>query len=120
MNEQNLILNSERTPTELQEIAKRGGVASGIARRKKRTLKEIAILIGEQPFKHPEQIEALQQFADIPEEITHDIAYIARHYLEAERGNVGSARFIAQIRGELADKKQIEGLIMPNFDILRR
>ena len=38
MNEQNLIKNSERTPSELREITKKGGIASGEARRKKATM----------------------------------------------------------------------------------
>lgn len=35
-NEQNLIPNSERTPEELREITRKGGIASGEARRKKK------------------------------------------------------------------------------------
>ena len=38
MNEQNLIKNSERTPSELREITKKGGIASGESRRKKATM----------------------------------------------------------------------------------
>lgn len=38
-NEENLTPNSERTPNERREIAKKGGKASGKARRKKKTLK---------------------------------------------------------------------------------
>ena len=37
-NEQNLIPNSERTPSELREMARKGGIASGEARRKKATM----------------------------------------------------------------------------------
>ena len=43
MNEQNLIPNSERTPSERQEIARKGGIASGEARREKKLAKQIAI-----------------------------------------------------------------------------
>ena len=35
-NEQNLIPNSQRTPEELREITRKGGIASGKARREKR------------------------------------------------------------------------------------
>ena len=35
-NEKNLIPNSERTPEELREITRKGGIASGEARRKKK------------------------------------------------------------------------------------
>lgn len=39
MNEQNLIPNEQRTPSERRENAKKAGIASGEARRKKRDLK---------------------------------------------------------------------------------
>ena len=40
-NEQNLIPNSKRTPSELREITRKGGKASGKARRKKKTMQEL-------------------------------------------------------------------------------
>lgn len=45
MNESNLIPNYERTPEERQEIARKGGIASGEARRRKKTLKEELIIL---------------------------------------------------------------------------
>ena len=44
-NEQNLIPNCERTPSELREMARNGGLASGEARRKRKTLKEELLLM---------------------------------------------------------------------------
>jgi hypothetical protein len=44
MNEENLIPQSERTKEEQREIARMGGIASGEARRRKKTFKE-ALLI---------------------------------------------------------------------------
>ncbi|MBR4973609.1 MAG: phage terminase large subunit, partial [Clostridia bacterium] len=41
MNEKNLIPNSERTPSERREIAKKGGIKSGEARRKKRNTAQL-------------------------------------------------------------------------------
>ena len=40
MNEENLIPNSERSPEELREMARKGGIASGEARKKKKLFKE--------------------------------------------------------------------------------
>lgn len=51
MNEQNLILNSERTPSERQEIARKGGIASGEARREKKLAKQIAIEVLDSTIK---------------------------------------------------------------------
>lgn len=44
-NEQNLIPNSDRTPSQLREMARNGGLASGEARRKRKTLKEELLLM---------------------------------------------------------------------------
>lgn len=43
MNEQNLIPTSQRTKNEQREIARKGGIASGEARREKKLAKQIAI-----------------------------------------------------------------------------
>ena len=48
-NEQNLISLADRTTSEKREIAKKGGKASGEARRKRRTLKEELLLMLEDP-----------------------------------------------------------------------
>ena len=45
MNEKNLIPNSERTPSELREMARKGGLASVESRRKRKSLKEELLLM---------------------------------------------------------------------------
>ena len=40
MNEENLIPNSERSPEELREMGRKGGIKSGEARREKKLFKE--------------------------------------------------------------------------------
>lgn len=45
MNESNLIPMSERTKDEVREIARRGGIASGKARRERKTFKEELITL---------------------------------------------------------------------------
>ena len=45
MNESNLIPNSDRTPKERQELARKAGIASGKARRERKTLKEELLLL---------------------------------------------------------------------------
>ena len=41
MNNENLIPNPERTPSELKEMARKGGIASGEARREKKKVAEL-------------------------------------------------------------------------------
>lgn len=44
-NEQNLVHHSQRTPKERQEIARKGGIASGKKRRELKSLKEELLLL---------------------------------------------------------------------------
>lgn len=44
MNEENLIPTSERSKEEARELGRKGGIASGEARRRKKTLKEALLL----------------------------------------------------------------------------
>lgn len=48
MNNSNLIPNSKRTPEQLREMGRKGGIKSGESRRKKRKLKIIARMIMEE------------------------------------------------------------------------
>lgn len=45
MNEENLIPFNERTEEEQREIARKGGIASGESRRKRKTLKEELLIL---------------------------------------------------------------------------
>jgi hypothetical protein len=45
MNENNLIPNSERSPEELREMGRKGGLKSGQVRRERKTLKEELLLL---------------------------------------------------------------------------
>lgn len=54
MNEKNLIPNSERTPSELKEITRKGGIASGEARRKKKRLSQLLDMMFDKESKSPD------------------------------------------------------------------
>ena len=45
VNNSNLIPNTERSPEELREMGRKGGIASGKARRRKRNLKKLANML---------------------------------------------------------------------------
>ena len=47
MNDENLIPNSERSPSELREMGKKGGIRSGEVRRRNKRLRESAELLAE-------------------------------------------------------------------------
>lgn len=45
MNDSNLIPNTERSPEELREMGRKGGIASGKSRRKRRDLQKLAKML---------------------------------------------------------------------------
>ena len=47
-NEQNLIPNSQRTPSELREMTRKAGIKSGEVRRARKTLKETLLMMLEE------------------------------------------------------------------------
>lgn len=77
-NEENLIPNSERTPEERREIAQKGGIASGAARRRKRSLREAADLIFSLPVADKRQVNKLLRRYVPAEDIDNQMAMIVR------------------------------------------
>ena len=107
MNDQNLIPISQRTSSELREMTKKGGVASGEARRRKRQLGEIANIVGVLKADKKKQ-KALNEFGvDKAEDMIHDVVLIVEQYKKAEEGDTRAAEFIAKICGELVNKQDI-------------
>jgi hypothetical protein len=61
----NLKPNSERTPTELREMTRKGGIASGKARQEKKTMRQLAEICLGAKLTKPE-IEAKLREAGLP------------------------------------------------------
>lgn len=111
-NEQNLIPNSKRSPSEARENGRKGGIASGEARRRKKTLREIMEAYGQMPA------EELEGF-------TNDEAVVASQYKLAKSdkpGSTGAAAFIRDTKGEkphdVIETPDIE--IKPLVDLTKR
>lgn len=77
-NEQNLIPNSERTPEELREITRKGGIASGEARRKKKTLKELLEAVAEKNVQSDKIKKTLSDLGFEDNEQTYNLAIAVR------------------------------------------
>lgn len=86
-NEKNLIPNSERTPSELREITKKGGVKSGEARRQKKTLSELAKMIAENPAPNDAK-KKLAKMGISDEDANNNACIVAAVYDKAIKGNM--------------------------------
>lgn len=103
----NLIPMTERTKEEQTRIATLGGKASGLARQKKRTLREISEMIGKMELTN-ERLLALMHEAGFQDPITNDDAAQFGLLLRAQKGDPAANKLVAELRGEYSTKVQVE------------
>lgn len=104
-NEDNLIGKGfdSRSTSEARELGRKGGIASGEARRRNRTLRELAQIISEKKVNMPMPDGST-------EEMTYDAALVQSMYQKAVvKGDTKAATFIAKVLGEIEDKHVVEG-----------
>lgn len=90
----NLIPMNERTKDEQREIATAGGIASGEARRRKRTLRQIAEMLADETLPVPQPDGTTKT-------LTYDVAMIQRQYQKAiAEGDTQAAKFLTNLLGE--------------------
>lgn len=97
-NEENLIPLNKRTKSEAREISKKGGQASGAARRKKKTMKQVANYLLSLPVVEELQEEMIQS-GIASDEADNQTALVFSMMQRAIKGNVTAAQFIANITG---------------------
>ncbi|MCU0081866.1 stress-induced protein [Streptococcus danieliae] len=106
-NEQNLIPNSKRTPSERRENAKKAGLASGKARRKKADLRKAFEVILQADVANP---KVKQQLEDMGFESTNEMALAMVMLQKAMKGNVRAFEQIAKLTAidtkDSLDKKE--------------
>lgn len=106
-NDENLKPQNERAKSEQREIARQGGIASGKARRRKRTMKEAAKLILSLPVKS-EQSGLLAQYGIEEKDRTNITLIIAKAVQMAANGNLKAAEFLRDIIGENPQMQLLE------------
>ena len=99
-NEENLIPNSERTPEELHEMAQKGGIASGAARRRKRSLREAADLYLSLPVADRRRTNKLMRRYIDAEDADTQMAMIVGLHDAAVNGDARAATVLVKLLGE--------------------
>ena len=97
-NEQNLIPNSQRTPEELREMTRKAGIASGKARREKKTLADALRKILDEPISSGATMTRREAI----------IANVMRRLNDT--GNIKDLKVLAELIGEYSQKIDIENL----------
>lgn len=108
MNEKNLIPASERTPSERREIAQKAGRASGVARRRKRSMKEAADLYLSLPVSDKRRWNKIARKYVDAEDIDNQMAMIIGLTEAATAGDARAGKLIADLIGEGTPKEDAE------------
>lgn len=113
-NEQNLKPSEYKLS---QEEAKKGGIASGAARRRKRKLRELVELFGEMDVS--DKARSQMERMGIPEELmTRKMQPVVALYNKANKGDVAAFNAIRDIIGEKpVDETKLTGTLDTNVQI---
>lgn len=107
-NEKNLIPFDERTESEQRKIAQQGGIASGKARRRRRSMKEAADYYLSLPETDRRTVNAMLRDQIDPEDIDNQMAVIVGITAQAKRGDAAAANVLLKMLGE---EKPIEDTV---------
>lgn len=110
MNDANLIPNSERTPKELEEITRKGGIASGKARRIKSRKRQLILDL--LALRQPDEkiIADLQRYGVDTDDLTNEVALHLRQIDKAIRkGDTNAYREVLKAAGILQEEINIGG-----------
>lgn len=117
-NEKNLIPNSQRTPEELREMTRKGGIASGKARRKKADLKKAMQTLLSMDVASE---KSKQQLEELGVEATNEMLLAFATFQQAVKGNQRAVENVIKLstvdkdKHDIAEQKErIKALKMKN------
>ena len=105
-NEKNLIPMDQRSKSEARELGRNGGIASGISRRRKRSLKEAADLYLSLPVSDRKMWNKISNRGVDPEDIDNQMAMIIGLTMAATAGDAKAAKVIVDLLGEDAHSEE--------------
>ena len=112
-NDENLIPNSARSPEELRENGRKGGVASGKARQKKRLMKDLVIeMLNSKIWSDELKAKILNVFPEMEDEkMQVQTAMIASQIQKAMKGDTKAFEVMRDTAGQKpVDKQEITNI----------
>ena len=106
-NEQNLIRNEDLTPEQRRENARKAGIASGKARKKRKAMKEQMEMLLTLPVKSSKTKEVLKKLGIKSTEMNNQMALIVALYQTALKGGKNSVTAFNTIM-EMTEEKEKE------------
>lgn len=123
MNTSNLIPFNERTVEEQREIAKKGGIASGEARRRKREIKDSLDILLSKAYtpttKNEEKIKKdIESMGINPEDIDNQMVMAYAMFVTSVSGSKGAVNAFNSIRDTLGEKPtdKIQGSLTLSYE----
>ena len=112
MNEKNLIPNNERSPSEVRENGRKGGRASGQARREKKTIQKILADLLDSEIKDSPQFAKLASKMGVErDKSVKDIFTMVCLLNSVKSGNLGDLERLSKLLGEDNVKEQNNGIL---------
>ena len=105
-NEKNLIPMDQRSKSEARELGRNGGIASGVSRRRKRSLKEAADLYLSLPVSDRRVWNKIARRGVDPEDIDNQMAMVIGLTIAATAGDAKAAKIIVDLLGEDAHSEE--------------
>ena len=99
-NAKNLIPFNQRSESEARECGRLGGIASGVSRRRKRSLKDAADLFLSLPVSDRRSWNAIARKGVDPEDIDNQMAIIVGLSASAAKGDAKAAKLLFDLLGE--------------------
>lgn len=120
-NSENLVNLKDRTKTEQREIARQGGIASGEARRQRKTLAQIGDMIGGLQVTSEKNREIMRQAGISDEDMIRDVEAIFRLQQKASGGDAKAIELLAKLRGQFKEVQSVEvAEVKPLVDLTKR
>ena len=110
-NEKNLIPMDRRSQSEARDFGQKGGIASGVSRRRKRSLKEAADLYLSLPVADRRTWNKIARRGVDPDDIDNQMAMIIGLTIAATAGDAKAAKVIVDLLGE--DSHSEEAAVHP-------
>ena len=102
-NEKNLIPFDQRTEEEQRDIRSAGGKASGVSRRRKRSLKEAADLFLSLPVTDTRTFNKMAKAGIDADDADDQMAVIVGLTMQATKGDAKAAKAVFDLLGEIPD-----------------
>lgn len=109
-NEKNLIPMDQRSQSEARELGRKGGQASGAARRRKKSLKEAADLYLSLPVTDRKVWNKLARDGVEPEDVDNQMAVVAGLTVKAIKGDSKAAKVLFDLLGESGENDSKDAL----------